>query len=232
MCSLWGSNSRDSGPWRWSPENLHWNENILEEHTWLLHGLVAAISVSFTRSFYPFSRVRLSNCGVHSNHVGSVLKMQMPEHKTPSLPGVLKSAVGPKAGLGPRIPGESEKHFLACSGLCQVRVKPSVQFSSVAQLGPTLCDPMDRSTPASQSITNSQSLLRLMSIESVMPSHHLILCCPLLLPPSIFPSIRVFSNESFLRLRWPKYWNFSFNISPSNEYFKALDCKYFHSSSL
>ena len=142
----------------------------------------------------------------------------MPEHKTPSLPGVLKSAVGPKAGLGPRIPGESEKHFLACSGLCQVRVKPSVQFSSVAQLGPTLCDPMDRSTPASQSITNSQSLLRLMSIESVMPSHHLILCCPLLLLPSIFPSIRVFSNESFLQIRWPKYWSFSFSSSPSNEY--------------
>ena len=64
------------------------------------------------------------------------------------------------------------------------------------------------------------------------PTIYLIICRPLLLPPSIFPSIRVFSNESFLRLRWPKYWNFSFNISPSNEYFKALDCKYFHSSSL
>ncbi|CAI9152346.1 unnamed protein product [Rangifer tarandus platyrhynchus] len=68
------------------------------------------------------------------------------------------------------------------------------------------------------SITNSQSLLKLMSIESVMPSNHLILCCPLLLPPSIFPSTRVFSNESVLRIRWPKYWSFSFSISPSNEY--------------
>ena len=68
------------------------------------------------------------------------------------------------------------------------------------------------------SITNSQSLLKLMSIKLVMPSNHLILCCPLLLPPSIFSSIRVFSNESVLHIRWPKYWSFSFNITPSNEY--------------
>ena len=68
------------------------------------------------------------------------------------------------------------------------------------------------------SITNSRSLLKLMSIELVMPSNHLILCRPLLLPPSIFPSIRVFSNESVLRIRWPKYWSFSFSISPANEY--------------
>ena len=71
---------------------------------------------------------------------------------------------------------------------------------------------------ASLSITNSQSLLKLISIESVMPSNHLILCHPLILPPSIFPSIGVFSNESVLRIRWPKYWSFSFSISPSNEY--------------
>ena len=68
------------------------------------------------------------------------------------------------------------------------------------------------------SVTISRRLLKLMSIESVMPSNHLILCCPLLLPPSIFPSIRVFSNESALCIRWPKYWSFSFNISPSNDY--------------
>ena len=67
-------------------------------------------------------------------------------------------------------------------------------------------------------ITNSWSFLNLMYIELVMPSNHLILCCPLLLLPSIFPSIRIFSNESVLHIRWPKYWNFSFNISPSNEY--------------
>ena len=71
---------------------------------------------------------------------------------------------------------------------------------------------------ASLSIINFQSLLKLVSIELVMPSNHLILCCPLLLPPSIFPSIRVFSNESVLRIRWSKYWSFSFSISPFNEY--------------
>ena len=75
---------------------------------------------------------------------------------------------------------------------------------------------------ASLSITNSQSLLKCISIESVMPSNHLILCCPLLLLPSIFPSIRVFSNESTLHIRWPKHWSFSFNISHSNEYLGLL----------
>ena len=72
------------------------------------------------------------------------------------------------------------------------------------------------------SITNSQSLLKLMSIKSVMPSNHLVLCCPLLLPPSIFPSSRVFSNESVLHIRWSKYWSFSFSISPSNEYSRLI----------
>ena len=90
-----------------------------------------------------------------------------------------------------------------------------VQFSSVAQLCPTLCDPMNRQ--ASLSITNSQSSLKLTSIESVMPSSHLILCRPLLLLPPIPPSIRVFSNESTLHMRWPKYWSFSFSIIPSKE---------------
>ena len=94
----------------------------------------------------------------------------------------------------------------------------SVQFSSVAQSCPTLCDPMDCSMPGFLPFTNSQSLLRLMLIELVMPSYHLILCRPLLFPPSVFPSIRVFSDQSALRIRWPKYWSFSFNISPSNEY--------------
>ena len=78
--------------------------------------------------------------------------------------------------------------------------------------------PWTTARQASLSITNSWGLLKLMSIESVMPSNLLILCCPLLLPPSIFPSIRVFSNESALLMRWPKYWSFSFNISPSNEH--------------
>ena len=92
-----------------------------------------------------------------------------------------------------------------------------VQFRSVIQLCPTLCNPMDYSMPG-LSITNSQNLLKLMSIKSVMLSNHLVLCHPLLLPPSVFPSIRVFSNESVLHIRWPKYWSFSFSISPSNEY--------------
>ena len=81
-----------------------------------------------------------------------------------------------------------------------------------------LCDPMNCSAPGPPSITISQSPPKPMSIESVMPSNYLILCCPLLLLPSIFPSIRVFSNESALCIRWPKYWGFSFNISPSNEH--------------
>ena len=78
--------------------------------------------------------------------------------------------------------------------------------------------PWTAARQASLSITNSRSLLKLMSIESVMTSNHLILCRPLLLPPSIFHSIRVFSDESVLRIRWPKYWSFSFSISPSSEY--------------
>ena len=98
-----------------------------------------------------------------------------------------------------------------------VRKRSSVQFGSVAQSCLTLCDPMNCSTPASLSITNSQSPPKPMSIKLVMPSSHLILCHPLLLLPSIFPSIRVFSNESTLHIRWPKYWSFSFNISPTNE---------------
>ena len=93
-----------------------------------------------------------------------------------------------------------------------------VPCCSITQLCPTLCNPMDCSTPGSLSFTISQSLLKLMSIESVMLSNHLILCRPLLLPPSIFLSIRVFSNESVLPIQRPKYWSFSFSISPSNEY--------------
>ena len=92
-----------------------------------------------------------------------------------------------------------------------------LQFSSVAQLCPTLCNPMNCSTPGLPAITNSRSLLKFMSIESVMPSNHLILC-RLLLLPSIFPNIRGFSNESALCIRWLKYWRFSFNISSSNEH--------------
>ena len=94
----------------------------------------------------------------------------------------------------------------------------SVQFSC-SVMSDTLCfHGLNAACQASPSITNSQSLLKLISIESVMPSNHPILCCPLLLPPSTFPSIRVFSNESALHIRLTKYWSFSFSISPSNEY--------------
>ena len=91
-----------------------------------------------------------------------------------------------------------------------------VQFSYSLRL--TLCDSTDCSMPGFPVLTTSLSLLKLMSIESVMPSNHLILCHPLLLLPSMFPSMRVFSSELVLPMRWPKYWRFSFSISPSNEY--------------
>ena len=95
------------------------------------------------------------------------------------------------------------------------RQPSSVQSLSRVRLCAT---PWTAAHQASLSITNTRSLLKFMSIESVMTSIHLILCRPLLLPSSFFPSIRVFSNESALHIRWPKYWSFSFNISPSNEY--------------
>ena len=90
----------------------------------------------------------------------------------------------------------------------------AVQFSSVAQSCPTPCDPIDCSTPGLPVHHQLPELLKLMSIELVIASNHLILYCPLLLPPSIFPSITVFSNESALPIKWPKYWSFSFSISP------------------
>ena len=110
-----------------------------------------------------------------------------------------------------------------CSVLSQIllpspRSQFSVQFSSVAQSCLTLCDPMDCSTPGFPVHHQLWSLCKLTSTELVIPSNHLILCRPLLLPPSIFPSIRVFLNESILCIRWPKYWSFRFSISPSNEY--------------
>ena len=106
--------------------------------------------------------------------------------------------------------------FRPLDGLAIKNMFSSLQFShSVVQL---FAIPWTAAHQASLSITNFQSLLKLMSIESVMPSNHLILCRPLLLLPSIFPSIRVFSKESLLHIRWPKYWSFSFSISPSNEY--------------
>ena len=98
------------------------------------------------------------------------------------------------------------------------RKRESVQSSSGSQSCPTLCDPMDLSMPGLPVYHQILELLKFMPIESVIPSNHLILCHPLLLLPSNFPSIVICSDESVLRIRWPKYWSFSFNISPSNEY--------------
>ena len=108
--------------------------------------------------------------------------------------------------------------YSSCNSSGQNIVMSSVQFRSVTQLCPTLWTPWTAARQASLSITNSQSLPKPMSIELVMSSNHLILCCPFLPPPSHFPSIRVFSNGSALRIRWSKYWSFCFNISPSSEH--------------
>ena len=98
-------------------------------------------------------------------------------------------------------------------------------FCSVTQSYPTLCDPMDSSTPGLPVHHQLPNLLKLMSIKSMMPSKHLILCHPLLLLPSIFPRIRVFSNESVLHIRWPEYWSFSFSVSTSKEYWLLISFK-------
>ena len=111
--------------------------------------------------------------------------------------------------------------------LCNRSAHNSVLFSSVQSLSRVrlFVTPWTAARQASLSITNCQSPLKPMSIELVMPSSHLILCHPLLLLPSIFPSIRVFSKESALCIRWPKYWSFSFNISPSNEHPGQISCR-------
>ena len=103
--------------------------------------------------------------------------------------------------------------------LCASGLGSSVRSLSRVQLFVT---PWTAACQASLSITNSRSSLKLMSMELVMPSNHLILCCPLFLPPSIFLSIRVFSDESVLHIKWPKYWSFSFSISPSSEYSRLI----------
>jgi len=120
----------------------------------------------------------------------------------------------------------SVKHFNSLSCFQFIRNCPSI-FSSVKSPCHIqfFVTPWTAAHQASLSITNSQTLLKLMSIKSVIPSNHLILCHPLLLLPSFFPIIRVFSNESILCIRWPKYWSFSFNISLSNEYSELSSLK-------
>ena len=116
--------------------------------------------------------------------------------------------------------------WLWAQGMCHRSDRAVIEFlwkCSVAQSYPNLCDPMDCSMPVFPVFTIFWSLLKLMSIESVMPSNYLIPCCPLFLLPSVFPSIRVFSSESALHIRRPKYCSFSFRISPSNEYSVDLE---------
>ena len=115
----------------------------------------------------------------------------------------------------PSIEKERQEYYLAIS-------ISSVQFSSVSQLFRLFRVPWTAAHQTSLYNTNPQSCLKLMPTESMMPSNHLILCHPLLLPPSIFPSIRIFPNESVLCMRWPKYWSFSFSISPSSEYSRLI----------
>ena len=112
----------------------------------------------------------------------------------------------------------SRKHWCVYMMMKVARQGTGSCSSSVAQLCPTLCNPIDCSMPGFPVHYELPDLLKLMFIELVMPSNHLILCHPLLLLPSIFPCIRIFSNESFLLIRWPKYWNCGIIISPSNEY--------------
>ena len=119
----------------------------------------------------------------------------------------------------PRLsPSPGFAHTFNSPQFSSVHFSCSVVYDSLQPHGLQQCQ-------ASLSITNSRSLLKLISIELVMPSNHLILCCPLLFLPSIFPSIRVFSNESVLCIRWPKYWSFSFSISPSNVYSGLISFK-------
>ena len=125
-------------------------------------------------------------------------------------------SVGEASKIAIRVPAYNPRTQTISLPICdQIARLISVQSLSRVWLFVTL---WAVACQASLSITNSQGLLKLMSIMSVTPSNHLILCCPLLLPPSIFPSTRVFSNESVFHIRWPKYWSFSFIISPSNEY--------------
>ena len=118
---------------------------------------------------------------------------------------------GQRCPAPPRLPGHVLLHATQAATWWQLEGLQRQHTSSVA------CDPVDCSPQASLSFTISWSLLRLTSIESVMPSNHLVLCHPLLPLPSILPSIRVFSNELALHISWPKYWSFSFSISPSSE---------------
>ena len=137
-----------------------------------------------------------------------------------SPPRLMKSLKNPEKELLTRVLVGIINTSLIPDNLYSWSTQRKIQFSSVQSLSHVqlFVTPWTTARQASLSISNSRSLLSLMSIESVMPSNHLILCCSLFLLPSILPSIRVFSDESVLCIRWPKYWSFSFSISPSGEY--------------
>ena len=160
---------------------------------------------------YTLDRGMWEQCS-ETKHQGQI------EWATHSINAYLRSTVGYIVAHGNKRRGRSSYASSISEG-------NTVQLLSRVRLSVT---PWTATCQASLSITNSRSSPKSMSIESMMPSNHLILCHPLLLLPSIFPSIRVFSNESVLHIRWPKYWSFSFNISPSNEHWGLisfrLDC--------
>ena len=169
---------------------------------------------------FQFSSVQFSRSVVSNSLRPHGLQHTRPPYPSPA-PGIYSNSC-PLSQVMP------SNHLILCHPLLlppsvfpSIRVfsnKSALSFTSVAQLGRLFVTPWTAAHQASLSITNCWRPPKPMSIDSVMPSNHLILCCPLLLLPSIFPSISVFSNESALRIRWPKYWSFSFNISPSNEH--------------
>ena len=147
-------------------------------------------------------------------------------HQAPLSLGILQARIlewvsMPSSGRSSQPRDQNQVSFIASRlfTLWGTREAPVMTFSSVQSLSHAwLCDPMNRSTPGLPVHHQLPDLLKLMPIESVMPSSHLILCCPLLLLPPITPRIMVFSNESTLHMRWPKYWSFHFSVSPSNEH--------------
>ena len=186
---------------------------LLEARRWLLSDSTVPGRVSSWERLFRLHRESAGLCSTCINHLSSIFWVTCYSLYISIRCFTLCFYVRDGFFLKPHEPNSASFQVFFCDFL-----PLSIQFSSVPQLCPALCDSSDCSTPGLPSITNSRSSLKLMSVESVMPSNHLILCRPLLLLPSIFPSIRVFSNESVLRIRWPKYWSFSFSISPSNEY--------------
>ena len=198
---------------RWqSPEDKHWKGGVpgykggdCGEDSWG-HGGVRKASQNKQNQTFSWEKQGERERGVRSSKRRG--------------PGMSMLAGGPARWPWQEFPGNPKWLDWALTlGFDDLRNSNNcVQFNSVTQSCPNLCNPMDCSTPGFPYIANSRSLLKLTTIESVMPSNYLILCCPLLLLLSIFPSIRVFSKKSAVHIRWPKCRSFSFSISPCNEY--------------